>query len=69
MVMSVPTTVHIYSGLPHGFRRWTQLHATEAFGKDTTAGLVTLLGNSVEHEDQKKPWIVYQDQVSRGKQR
>ncbi|KAL2204652.1 alpha/beta-hydrolase [Sarocladium strictum] len=37
--MSVPTKVNIYPGLPHGFRRWTQLEATTHFDATLTDGL------------------------------
>lgn len=57
----VATKVHIYPGLPHGFRRWPQLPAAAVFGDDTMKSLQWALerGRSSEQAGLHGNWDVF----------
>lgn len=57
--VSIPTRVHIYPGLPHGFRRWTQLHATEVFDSDSISNIDELIKGPEVVRGWEKPWVIY----------
>lgn len=57
--VSIPTRVHIYPGLPHGFRRWTQLHATEVFDSDSITSIHELVMGPEEAQEWETPWTIY----------
>lgn len=56
---SVPTKVNIYPGLPHGFRRWTNLHATEAFDSDIVKSMKALIKSPEGSQEWENPWTIY----------
>ena len=57
--VSVPTRVHIYSGLPHGFRRWTKLHAAQAFDSDIVNSINALVTSPELSHEWNSPWTIY----------
>ena len=57
--VSVPTKVHIYPGLPHGFRRWTKLHATEAFDSDIIKSINALMKSPEGSRGWENSWTIY----------
>jgi hypothetical protein len=59
VLYSVPTKVHIYPGLPHGFRRWTQLAATEVFDNTSIECIQWAFRQDVEHTSKAEKWHVY----------
>jgi hypothetical protein len=57
--VSVPTKVQIYSGLPHGFRRWTRLHAAQAFDSDIVNSINALVTTPEVSHEWDSPWTIY----------
>ncbi|KAL2067199.1 hypothetical protein VTL71DRAFT_1623 [Oculimacula yallundae] len=57
--MDVPTKVHVYPGLPHGFRRWNQLNATHAFDGAILDSIGWALGHNSPQLDRGGHWDVY----------
>ncbi|KAH8168995.1 alpha/beta hydrolase fold domain-containing protein [Sarocladium implicatum] len=52
--IGVPTNVHIYPGLPHGFRRWAQLESTTHFDATLKSSIGWIRSN-----DGGEPWRVF----------
>lgn len=59
VLASVPTKVHIYPGLPHGFRRWTKLHAAEAFDSDIITSINALVRSPEGSQGWEDTWTIY----------
>lgn len=57
--VSVPTKVNIYPGLPHGFRRWTKLHVTEAFDSDIVKSINVLMESPEGSQEWENQWTIY----------
>lgn len=57
--VSVPIRVHIYPGLPHGFRRWTELHAAKVFDSDIVSSINALIEDPGGYREWEKPWAIY----------
>lgn len=59
VLVSVPTKVNIYPGLPHGFRRWTKLQATQAFDYDIVKSINALMKSPERSHEWENPWKIY----------
>lgn len=57
--VSVPIGVHIYPGLPHGFRRWTKLDATVAFDADIVKSINALMNSPGVSQEWEDSWTIY----------
>jgi hypothetical protein len=56
---SIPTRVHIYPGLTLEFRRWTKLHAAEAFDSDIIQSINVLISSPEGSQESEDPWSIY----------
>jgi hypothetical protein len=56
---SIPTKAHIYPGLPHGFRRWPELAATQHFDRSTTEAINWALSKEGNNIKIGEEWHVY----------
>ena len=55
-VSRIPTNVHIFPGLPHGFRRWNELPASQILDLETLACVKWALQTGVHEDHHKKSW-------------
>ncbi|KAJ5604591.1 Alpha/Beta hydrolase protein [Penicillium lagena] len=58
--LGIPTSVYIFPGLPHGFRRWQDLPATKVFDARMLESIRWTLGLGGHEENEIEGWHEYQ---------